>query len=703
MDSFLLSYIFFRETKLTPNYSVELALISNQSPIVNKLSLTNAIMALCALCSMIPYQCLPPPPDVQSLWSYHDDLSLSMLDYFDFDPIGFPYHESTDALAASRSSCPLCNLIYLSVHRWLERFRDEAYQNWWKQLPIWPEDLRQPPEPMTAQRLWVTKRYVAHQDGGHQGFLVFARSGIHHHEIFMLAAVGLCVPHESPLAKTYPLRPRQPYSGSLESLATAASWLKTCLVQHPSCDRSKDTQLPSRVLDLGATGDTVRLIKGGAGSLGRYIALSYCWGTACQITTTHDTLESRQAGIAMQELPQTMLDAIALSRYLSVRYLWIDSLCIIQDDADDWALESSRMVSVYSNACLVVAADRGKDSTAGCFHTRAHITRGAEPVTLPGSNHPVHAELFSLRNETIFNGHPGALDGPLLGRGWALQERYLAQRVLHYTNEQMCFECNEGIIGEDGYREKRVKVVPNDLQVWLDLVREFSRRDLTKKSDRLPAIGGIASLFSRELKASYLAGHWSDTLIQGLTWRAVPRREAATRAPRKAAYVAPSWSWASAGCLVDPEDHSAVWEDIATLKDWHVELKTGNNPFGEVANAWICLHAPMAQLFPSDQTYVGASLPLRTAYYGELSAYFDDGERETRSGRMDMQLLLLGRVPRGENDEHGYTWTYGIVVMPVEGAQREARMKRIGLAAFGEDEIPKMVDDESCWKTVVLV
>jgi hypothetical protein len=108
-------------------------------------------------------------------------------------------------------------------------------------------------------------------------------------------------------------------------------------------------------VDVGLTSQYVRLVHT-IGQKGNYIALSHCWGSTNLIRTTTRTLSTHEEGILITDLPKTFRDAISICRYLKVQFLWIDSLCIIQDDEQDWEREASRMADVYANAYLTIAA-----------------------------------------------------------------------------------------------------------------------------------------------------------------------------------------------------------------------------------------------------------------------------------------------------------------------------------------------------------
>jgi hypothetical protein len=175
-------------------------------------------------------------------------------------------------------------------------------------------------------------------------------------------------------------------------LDTMQTWVKGCDDHHGDCSHSvrTETELPTRLLDLGSlptkaefeghTRDQHDLIKNTAlklventpGSVGQYIALSYCWGKGLPFTTTTANLPKHKedSGIKYAQLPKTLQDTIFLVRYLGIRYLWADCLCIVQDDKADWEREASRMADVYSNAYLTIAATRASHCGEGFLHAR---------------------------------------------------------------------------------------------------------------------------------------------------------------------------------------------------------------------------------------------------------------------------------------------------------------------------------------------
>ncbi|KAK4250662.1 heterokaryon incompatibility protein-domain-containing protein [Corynascus novoguineensis] len=319
-----------------------------------------------------------------------------------------------------------------------------------------------------------------------------------------------------------------PYAGDDAAFAKVLKWISACEASHPCY--TDDSVSPTRVLDV--TGNSVRLHNTSGNDKVRYVALSHSWASHAKFELLRCNSSDMARSIDCDELPVTYRDAITLTRRLGIRYIWIDSLCIVQDDKDDWRREAAKMADVYSNAYLTIAADlhtvtAGGDTKPadGCFSTVAPEHVGCELKLA----HPESS------NETYSVGVRKAIDhgGTLGKRGWVMQERWLSPRYLWYRNNDVIFQCREGYECLCGNWEgtSRYKALAND--DWHKLVGD----------DRFPAISGIARSLWRKRKAGetdYLAGLWRDTLESDLLWR-----HNGNRFPRPAEWAAPTWSWAS--------------------------------------------------------------------------------------------------------------------------------------------------------------
>lgn len=338
-----------------------------------------------------------------------------------------------------------------------------------------------------------------------------------------------------------------------------------------------------------------------------------------QLKTTKATLEDRESCIMVSCLPQTHRDAVQLTRELGVRYLWIDSICIIQDDTEDWERESARMVSIYANSYLTIAASNGSDSHQGIF--TEILPRRYVPIDLKLGDYHGQALAFScpLQEEASCVEHYGngmhdptrvryitLPKEPLSGRGWTLQERVLSHRTLVYSHYQTFFECSEGYRGEDGlFLKTRFETIheksdkrntsskEEKLQSWYRLLQLYGKRSLSRASDTLPAISGLAAIFATRLDDQYVAGLWRSDMIRGLCWSWY------SYCRRRREYRAPSWSWASVDTFVDG-DFNSTFHELATILEVDITPK-GANPYGEVLEGKIRISAPLKRLYPPEK------------------------------------------------------------------------------------------------------
>ena len=213
------------------------------------------------------------------------------------------------------------------------------------------------------------------------------------------------------------------------------NWLDVCVSQHAECSLSLDTplpRLPKRVIDVGNESKGPRLRKSDNLS-GLYATLSHRWGDSSPLTTTKATLKNRLQGIPLSSLPRTFQDAVLITRQLGLQYLWIDSLCIIQDDTTDWEIESVKMASIYQGAQFTIAAAAAQDGHGGCLFPRKPAVKlelespkSPQRSAKPGTNTPiVYLRIQASENRSIAQSSLGR-------RGWALQEALLSRRTIYF-------------------------------------------------------------------------------------------------------------------------------------------------------------------------------------------------------------------------------------------------------------------------------
>lgn len=417
--------------------------------------------------------------------------------------------------------------------------------------------------------------------------------------------------------------PSEPVDFALAStFANGKKWFEECKTAHAEC-RIKSRFVPSRLLDVawpeGSESAPTRLIDFASREVSNdlklidtrsigirsdtdleYATLSHCWGKTEHITTKSDSRKQREAGITFSELNRTFQDAVLVTRALGLRYLWIDSLCIIQDSSADWQRESSLMGSIYSGGVINIVADAAEDGDQGFLSKRSLSTF---PYTLPGEKSEGTLFMKPSKRERWIE-----YSGNLRRRAWVLQEYTLSACSIRYNMNGLVWECRFGchydseVIFEENQMRRAVrdlKKVPLQIEsvssssptnnisevmaVWRTIVSEYSKKELTYEMDVLPALSGLASLIHNATGDQYLAGIWRSDLPEALRW--VPE------SPdwRSSTYLAPTWSWACCkkSCPITYLSSADV-QYRAKVLDAEVSL-AGENPFGSVSDAFLKL------------------------------------------------------------------------------------------------------------------
>lgn len=226
------------------------------------------------------------------------------------------------------------------------------------------------------------------------------------------------------------------------------TWLHDCLQLHSKCrepDLSVSAKIPARLLDVGplenSCNNSIRLKENVRSP---YIALSHCWGTTRHIVTEKANLESHKRGIPLESLPKTFQDAVELTKGIGLRHIWIDSLCIIQDDLLDWKNEAAKMADVYRNAYCTIAASGSKSDQEGVFLQRSQQDIFEMPY------HAAKTHIAVTSNEDDVAAMLELHKSQLSTRAWTIQERLLSRRILHFTNTRVIWECCTRSETEDG-------------------------------------------------------------------------------------------------------------------------------------------------------------------------------------------------------------------------------------------------------------
>jgi hypothetical protein len=239
-----------------------------------------------------------------------------------------------------------------------------------------------------------------------------------------------------------------PYSES--SIALIKRWLKTCLHGHSSsCASFSSKSLPTRLVDVGSEdGKNPSLHIANPGEEGAWLSLSHCWATLSSFVTNTKNFEQMLSSITLDGLSKTFRDAILITRRLGFQYVWIDSLCILQDSHADWSHESTQMHQYYQGSVLTIAADRASGDHEGFLEP--HLSSG-DPVKLPFMgrlDESYRRELFRGRQRPYSSFFVSTSNGgltlqrqPLARRAWTLQEDWLSPRSIHFNAAQLIWEC----------------------------------------------------------------------------------------------------------------------------------------------------------------------------------------------------------------------------------------------------------------------
>ncbi|KLU87065.1 hypothetical protein MAPG_06070 [Magnaporthiopsis poae ATCC 64411] len=531
-----------------------------------------------------------------------------------------------------------------------------------------------------------------------------------------------------PAAALISHRVPNPSPGSEDGLAQAKAWLDACVQNHgPSCGAQETSVLPTRVIDVSEP--TLRLHEASAGERGNYAALSYCWGGAQTYLCTTHTLPVLLTGFSFDDLPQTLKDAVTVTRSLGLKYLWIDSICIIQNSEADKAHEVGHMARVYSNAHVTIGAGSASAVGRGFLKDKADATTKLWADLLPLRCHILN-EKAAAEAKTIkdISGVPRVATGTLYilneehvarrwedwtsRRAWCLQELVISPRFLSYGHWPT-WRCRHATLSDGGFYLENPKTGPGlrrltntllrstpgpsakygaDLAImvrlrnaWTTLLRDYTRRDLSLPSDRLPAIGGIAEQLSRRTGVEYIAGLWRSTLLYDVMYCAPPREWLS----RPAGNRVPTWSWASVDGPVELGYVKADAEPLAMVHACEATPATGHTAFGEVAGGFMEIEGPFKEVDKDDVVLMfmrqeSPLTPLKSEVFSISGAPLPGlgAERSRWRAKMDQTAEKLpGRVfvlltfarnrrvdYRDRTEETCYT---GLVLREVEGGKYE--------------------------------
>lgn len=412
--------------------------------------------------------------------------------------------------------------------------------------------------------------------------------------------------------------------------------------------------------------------------------------------TTISNLAIFRNKIPIESLSKTIRDAVLVSRNFGIQYLWIDALCIIQDSPDDKRRELSRMGAIYHNSILTIAAVDSDDTAEGLFTS------------------PKRSSSSSNRS---YSRPTGILDT----RGWTAQEQLLSRRVLSYTNSGIFWSCakwncseecpaeilhrtpdiseNQALCERD-FQKFRQRILMadrgNDQEqtywLWRKVVRNYTMRDLTKKSDRIIAISGIGSMLGKLLNDELIAGIWKGRFAAHLTW-SVKHHEHGERLPpsyqRPSSFRAPTWSWASvAGPVTYGDDN--VWQEFGEFRPEIeiLDINVQTNPTNHSISGSLKLRGMLYKTYyheERDSHFLLLGRPdtrqqYRTGRYSPVPKRYQDKWEFMRPDVLpvpatEIYCLFLGC------GGHGIWRQYTLCLIPVPGGVKN-EFQRIGITSW---------------------
>lgn len=485
-------------------------------------------------------------------------------------------------------------------------------------------------------------------------------------------------------------RPLERHPLSEKNMAKFKSYLHQCHTEHEQCQHDRTTKkLPTRLLAVG--GETLiqspRIIVCSEHpeltdcEQTPYMALSHCWGKEITpMKTERRSLPYRMAYIPLETMPRTYRDAVLLTRSLGISYLWIDSLCIVQDDEDDWKRESSSMAEVYRNAYLTVCAlvtscndglFRGsrEPGVRIPFYSRNKVdVNGDYFLRLAAvSSHRDISEASKISSKAV------RLSDDVKGsswssRGWTFQEALFSTRRLLCCERLIYLDCNmtscseNSIPGEavSNSLPSRLRMDHDDLlSTWYQLISSYSQRSLTYEKDRLPAISSLAASFAELIGDKYIAGLWINDLSHGLLWHRTDDEEGrlnlsdlVKRRTCESQFIAPSWSWACEGRFSEwPHRSTKNFAQYKVLEAWS-ETDIINS-FGSITRAHLVVEGKLRavshiSLFNMYEKYSYAAESSGDALgewyldFGPLKDDIVDWTEERENNRAFMFILTKG-------------------------------------------------------------
>ena len=510
-------------------------------------------------------------------------------------------------------------------------------------------------------------------------------------------------------------------------MATIRSWLQECQSQagRDHAAGRPTPFAPLRLVSVGLDGNPPRLVqRNGDEGPTEYATLSHCWGSALPLQTMKATLDEFSSAIPMDVLPRTFADAIQMARELAIPYIWIDALCIVQDDPQEWQSEAARMDRVYSGSQLTISAAQSSNGSEGCFRSDMNGYEEGEMLFRTQSDGVDHADLLVR----VYAGDvraSGTANNALSARGWTLQEQLLSKRAVYCMQPEMHWYCSHHYGTESGLHFFRDQVDRNGLPLqlpyapdqllrtqlrtapeywkWKPIVENYSSRSFTFPRDRVAGIAGIIRYMTVQLGEESILGLWKSSIAGDLCWMRLSRD--LEPAFRSLAESLPSWTWlASQGRLA--YDFWS-WEALGnhgrkqvrhhtSLLEWNVQWD-GVPYVSAVLSAYLRLEGCVRDIPIRPFAAGAASNPPYFQVFDEDIQLGSDGSLDWRcSGQFDTgspteaatyPCLLLRSRAMHENTG-AYRFHEEFLILAPAFASDDAKYRRIGLAKIhGESPV----------------
>ncbi|KAI0446269.1 heterokaryon incompatibility protein-domain-containing protein [Xylaria telfairii] len=430
-------------------------------------------------------------------------------------------------------------------------------------------------------------------------------------------------------------------TNSQESFAFVAEQIGICQQSHSSCRSGSGTWYPTRLLQATTVNGRMQLkiVETAEKTLSApYITLSHCWGGHVPLQLTTRSRDEFKKSIAEESMPVLYMDAVHIAQSLNITYIWIDSLCIMQDSREDWRRESSMMGLVYQNGLFNIEAVSAPNCSHSLFTARDPLQLFPHVVKASTSDDPRYVQWTENDDEYWATGGFMASE-VLYSRGWVVQERLLALRSIMFTKKQIFYRCAEQLTSEIGglrhfplenrrgyslYKNLSTAGLTeeNCFELWRRVVRAYCICALTAPGDKLVAIAGVARMFGKVRKSRYLAGLWEHTILEDLLWIRAGDRE-----PRPRDFRAPTWSWASVNITEHGEERTLRRKEcteclvsVPKLVEASMQL-AGPDEYGEVQSGRLMMKGHLYPVFRNQKNILN---PPNTKSATDLRAFITD-------------------------------------------------------------------------------